>query len=107
MNWRKSYAHLKLMVTIHSLATGPGDIRKRLVDAHLIFHVLRREDFPKELQSDWEWVMKELTRFGPIYNSKGEQSIGTVQNTCNKIKNKTGIKIAKKLLDMYIYLENH
>ena len=51
--------------------------------------------------------MKELTKFEPIYNSNGEVFRGSVQNTCNRIKNKTGVKIAKKILDMFTYLEYH
>ena len=107
MNCKPSYAHEKLAVTIHSLATGPGDIRKRLINAYLIFHTLGKEDFPKELQSDWDWVMKELKKFGPIRRDDGSVFRGSVENTCNKIKNKTGVKIAKKLLDMYLYLEHN
>lgn len=107
MDWKKSYAHEKLTLTIHSLATGAGDVRQRLASAFTIFHTLKKEDFPVELQSDWEWVHNELTKFGPIYNEKGEPIIGSVQNTCNKIKNSTGVKIAEKILEIYIYLDWH
>ena len=107
MEWKKSYAHEKLMLAIHSLATGPGDVRERLVHAFTIFHTLRKENFPEELQSDWEWVHEQLTKYGPIYNEKGEPIIGAVQNTCSKIKNSTGVKIAEKILEIYTYLEWH
>ena len=107
MSWRKSYAHQKLRETIYSLATGPGDIRKRLVMAHRGFFTLKKENFPKELQSDWEWVLKELKKFGPLLREDGSVFRGSVEHTCSKIKNKTGVKIANKILDMYIYLKQH
>ena len=106
MKWNKSYAHQKLRETIYSLAIGPGDIRKRLAQAYQGFFTLKKEHFPKELQSDWEWVLNELTKFGPLLREDGSVFRGSVEYTCSRIKNKTGVKIAKKILDMYISLKH-
>lgn len=100
-----SYARQKLRETIYSLATGPGDIRKRLTQVYNGFSYIKKTDFPKELQSDWEWIQKELKKFGPIIND-GFVSRSAVENTCNRIKNKTGVKIAEKILKIYISLES-
>lgn len=52
-----SYARGKLREAIFSLATGPGDIRKRLIQAHNAFFIrLKNNQFPVELQSDWKWI---------------------------------------------------
>lgn len=101
-----SYAKGKLRSTIYSLAIGPEDIRKRLAQAYHGFFTLKKEDFPEKLQSDWEWIQKELTKFGPILREDESVFKGSVEHTCSKIKNKTGVKIAQKLLDIYLDLEN-
>lgn len=72
MNIQYSYAKEKLAATIESLATDPNDVRKRLSKSYLIFHTLNENDFPVELQEDWKWIMKELNKYDPIYNVKGE-----------------------------------
>lgn len=100
-----SYAKGKLRETIYSLATGPGDIRKRLVQAHLGFVFLKKEHFPENLQSDWEWINKELRKCGPLKREDGSIFRGPVEHTCSKIQNKTGVKIAKKILEIYLSLE--
>jgi hypothetical protein len=107
MNLKFSYAQGKLRETIYCLAIGPGDIRKRLAQAYQGFFSLKKEHYPKELQNDWEWIQKELKKSGPIIRENGTVFRGSVVNTCNRIKNKTGVKIAKKLLDMYLFLEAH
>lgn len=103
-----SYARGKLREAIFSLATGPGDIRKRLIQAHNAFFIrLKNNQFPVELQSDWEWIQNELTKKEPI--RRGNESvisrISRVENTCMSIKNKTGVKIAQKILKIYESLE--
>jgi len=100
-----SYARQKLRETIFSLATGPGDIRKRLTQAYYGFFKLKNKDFPLELQSDWECIQNELKEFGPIIREDGSVFRGAVENTCIRIKNQTGVKIAKKILKIYISLE--
>ena len=107
VDWSKSYIHGKLREVIYSLAVGPDDIRKRLIQAHKGFFHLKKEQFPVELQSDWEWVMKQLTKFGPVEREDGTIFRGSVENTCNRTKRKTGVKIAKKILEIYLYLKQH
>ena len=103
---KHAYARQKLRETIYSLAIGPGDIRKRLTHAYNGFFNLKKTDFPENLQLDWEWIQKELKKFGPIIREDGSIFRGAVENTCNRIKNKTGVKIAEKMLNIYRYLES-
>lgn len=100
-----SYVKDKLRETIYSLAIGPEDIRKRLAHAYQGFFALRNEHFPEKLQPDWKWIQKELTKFGPLKREDGSIFRGSVDHTCSKIKKKTGVKIAKKILNIYLSLE--
>ena len=107
MKTNYSYADGKLRETIYSLAVDPDDIRKRLARAYGAFlFILKKEHFPEKLQSDWEWIQKELKKFGPVIREDGSVFRGSVEHTCSRIKNKTGVKIAKRLLDMHLNLEN-
>ena len=94
---RYHYACEKLGSAIETLATSPGDVRARLLDAFLIFHTMNTDDFPKEFQSDWKWIIKEMTKNGHRETSNGRFLIGSGENTMSKIKNKTGVKIAKRI----------
>jgi len=45
--------------------------------------------------------MKELTKFGPLLDYKGEPWRGSVENTMKKVRNRTGVKIAEAIYDLY------
>lgn len=94
------YANEKLDQAVYSLAILPGDVRSRLKIAFSGFHTLREDNFPPKLKKDWKWIKKQLTRFGPIYNYKGDPTIGSVDNTMRKIKNSTGAKIASRIYNL-------
>jgi len=98
---RHAYAVEKLATAIRCLATHPGDVRERLIAAHLCFHTLQERDFPPEHIEKWKSVMKELTKFGPLLDYKGEPWRGSVENTMKKVRNRTGVKIAEAIYDLY------
>jgi len=106
IEWSRSYVHGKLREIIYSLAVGPDDIRKRLFYAHQGFAHIRKEQFPEELQADWEWVISQLTKFGPVVHY-GTLTRGSVEHTCSRIRKQTGVKIANKILEIYLYLEHN
>ena len=101
MNTRYGYAQEKLFNAVHALAVGPGDVRSRLLVAYAHAHTLGAENFPEELRKDWEDIGKSLNRFGPIYDYEGQVSRGSVEHTLNRIKNRTGSKIAKKFFHLF------
>lgn len=107
MSWDSSYIQGKLRETIYSLAVGPEDIRKRLVQVYGGFCHLTKDQFPSEVQSDWEWILKELKKYGPLIREDGTIFKSSVEHTCIRIKKKTGVKIANRILAVYIYLVNH
>ena len=104
---RYDHAIEKLTNVVECLATHPGDVRERLLIAHSLCLGLTTRSFPEHLQSDWEWVMKELTKFGPMTMVDGTNYYGAVENTMKKIRKSTGVKIAKKLYQMYWSLSSN
>jgi hypothetical protein len=101
------YVKEKLSQAVYSLAVLPGDVRNRLRLAFLTFHTLRQDDFPLALQKDWLWIKKQLTRFGPVYDYKGDVAVGSVDNTMRIIRNSTGVKIAKRIYNLNMEIENY
>lgn len=94
------YADQLLSQTLDTLATSPGDVRSRLLAAYSIFHPLTSEHFPESLRSDFDWVIKQLTKREPYINSEGEVKKGSVQVSLEHMRNSTGVKIATKLLKL-------
>jgi hypothetical protein len=92
------YADEKLSNAIRLLAVHPGDVRSRLLVAFMEFHPLNEHDFPPTLQKHYRWVMKQLTKRGPLLDDKGDIYCGSVEHTLRRIRNSTGAKIAERLL---------
>ena len=101
MNNRWSYADEKLTRATHLLAVLPGDVRSRLFHAFMEFHPLKDSDFPPKLQRHYRWVMRQLTKRGPVFDYKGEVSRGSVEYTLSHIRNSTGSKIAERLVMLH------
>lgn len=99
------YAHEKLLGALESLATGPGDVRARLLTAYETFHPLTPSHFPLHLRKDFGWVLKQLKKREPIYDSKGRLVRGSVEETLRHIKNITGAKIATRIYRLYHALD--
>ena len=96
-----NYIREKLNISIEQLATGKGNVRERLKTAYMTFHTLQKEDFPSELQKDWEWIINQMTKFGPVLGEDESILQGSVENTMHRIKNLTGEKIAKRIFMLY------
>ena len=106
-NMKYSYAREKLGVAIETMAIGEGDVRQRLLQAYMSFHPLNSNHFPQEFQERWEWIEKQITKFGPEYDYKGEPVVGSVENTMKKIRKATGTKIAVELYALNWELHNN
>lgn len=101
-----SYAHEKLLAALESLASGPGDVRERLLAAYQTFHPLKQSHFPPDLRKDFEWVLRQLTKHKPIYDYKRRLDRGSVEETLRCIKNVTGVKIATRIYRLYHALDS-
>lgn len=99
---RKSYSYTneKLTQAVYLLAVGSGDVRERLISAYMEFHTLTENDFPEELKKDWLDINKALTKYPPFIDYKGDVAIGSVGMTMRRIKRKTGVKIAQKIVNL-------
>jgi len=95
------YTAEKLTNTLECLATHPGDVRERLTSTFLCFQTLRSDDFPPENREDWDWVLKEITKYGPLVDQRGEVWRGSVENTMRRVRKSTASKIAKKIYELY------
>jgi len=95
------YADEKLSRAVRLLAVLPGDVRSRLLHAFMEFHPLKEADFPPKLQKHYRWVMKQLTKRGPVFDHKGEVYRGSVEHTLSHIRNSTGAKIAERLVMLH------
>ena len=61
----------------------------------------RVEELPEENRKDWEWIIKEVTKCGPLSDSEGNVWRGSVENTMKTVRNSTASKIAKKFYQLY------
>lgn len=95
-----TYAHEKLTSAVHILAIGPGDVRSRLWHAYLEFSPIRKDHLPVDLQSDYEWIIKQLTRYEPNEIERLRMGKGMVQATLSRIKNSTGARIAQRIAEL-------
>lgn len=95
------YAYEKFNDALHSLATGPDDVRQRLRSAYWHFRPAGKKHLPEQLQNDYEWVLNQLTRFGPVVGRDGKVLRSAVDETLNRIRNTTGSKIAERILHIY------
>jgi hypothetical protein len=79
------------------LAIGEGDVRGRLRSAFKPLRMLREEEVPIEMRSDFLWVMRQLTRLGPEVGPDGTMYKTAVDHTMSRIRNITGRKIAERI----------
>lgn len=100
-NNQYGYAVEKLTSAIAVLISHPGDARARLYSAFLTFHTLQERDFPPHLVKKWQWIIKELTKFGPLVDLNGKVWRGSVEHTMSRIRNSTASKIIKMINELY------
>ena len=79
------------------LAIGEGDVRERLRSAFKPLRMLREEEVPIEMRSDFLWVIRQLTRHGPEVGPDGTMYKTAVNHTMSRIRNITGRKIAERI----------
>lgn len=103
----RDYVIEKLTTALDCLATHPGDARHRLIAAWGSLHKLDVADFPDEYKKDWQWVVGELTKYGPLVRCDGMLIRGTVENTMPRRKNKTASRIATKIYELYWQLSEN
>ena len=96
-----SYAKEKLNTAVQLLAKGKGDVRSRLFSAYLEFHTLAEDDLPEEFRESWKWIISKLTKNEPSRDYKGDIIEGSVQQSLKHMQNRTGAKIADRILEIH------
>ena len=100
-----NYPTSELREAVKILATGEKDVRKRIVSIAAIAK-LNENDFPNELKEDWNWIIKNMTKEEPRYLSNGKMLFSSIENTMKSIHNSTGSKIAERIFNLYINLQD-
>ena len=88
-----SGAREKFYRAVCALATGPGDVRSRLETAYLALMATPPAVLPKCLRTEYEWVLKKLTEREKVFPWEGR-----LQATLRSMQNRTGVKIAEKIV---------
>lgn len=102
-DFERSKAHSvneRLSSAVRSLATGKGDVRKRLEVAILEIIPLRTEDFPERLQSDFDWIIEQSTKF------QAQHEEGNLKATMKRVRNSTGEQIAVRLYGLHLEVQS-
>ncbi len=77
----------------HVLAIGPGDVRSRLKDTLYYLALVQQEQLPPEFREDFEWVIKSLTKRKARHPQETD-----FDATLRSMQNRTGVKIAQRIL---------
>lgn len=101
-----SYAREKLGAAVYSLATGPGNIKTRLLGAYSSFPTLKDSDFPDEYRDDWRFIHGILTAEEASFDSKGKVTTGKVQNTLKVLDEDVCVQIAERICDLESRLQH-
>jgi hypothetical protein len=100
-NMSAYYVLEKLNQAVYALATGTGDVQRRLADAYLCFAPASPEDIPYEdLRRTFAGVIDDLA-FEP---AKGNE--GMVAATLRITNDEDARAIAKRILELYIELRD-
>jgi hypothetical protein len=114
------YVREKFCEAVRILATGPGDVRSRLLTAWCgPLYVITPDKIPNKYKDDFVWITSQLHRFkedwtGQLDDLKKKESVdknfrdkyshlypNQVEATLNRINNKTGAKIASRIFYLY------
>lgn len=92
----------RVYLAVQQLCTARGDVRKRLEIAVMTLLPLQVRNFPSSLQKDFEWVIRESTK----YESSCPQFRGDLEATMMRIRNSTGQKIAQRIFNIYSSIQD-
>lgn len=89
-----SYVLGKLRLASDALASGSGNVKKRLGNAFIShLHVIGDPDFPSDLVGDWQWIMDRLTAAGP-----DEQGHDSVNRTLGQMTDEEATEVVQRIL---------
>lgn len=96
------YALEKLRVAAYFLAIGEGDVRSRLKEAYRHMTAVFPRDIPASLRPEFEEIVRSLTK-----HPKRHEQDSALDHTLSRMRNRTGSKIAQRILNLKSDLEGH
>ncbi|MFZ6028689.1 MAG: hypothetical protein ACOYYS_13305 [Chloroflexota bacterium] len=93
-----TYACENFGVAVHCLATGPGEIKTRLLSAFLSISCLTSRDIPEEMQPQFNRLRSLLTDVGP------QNDIGKVSGRLRYMRKDKATQIAELFLSIHMQL---
>jgi rhamnogalacturonyl hydrolase YesR len=90
----------KLHQVVDTLATHPGYIRERLIDAGLILVQLLNSDLPPKYQQEFASIREALTNVDPRGNE------GRLAATVNSMSSEDAAQIANRIVQLMFSLQN-
>lgn len=100
-----SRARRLLLQAERYLAVGEGDVRERVKRAYLRLRTLQAGELPVELRSEWQAIIREVTRYGPEEDRYGLVR-NSVDHTLLRMRNKTARRIAERIYRLHAYLSH-
>jgi hypothetical protein len=100
-----SRARRALLQAEYNLAVGEGDARQRLRRTYRHLRSLQAAGLPPQLRSEWQTVLREMTRFGPEFDRYGLVR-NALEHTMSRIRNRTARKIAERIYRIHAHLSH-
>lgn len=101
------YAHGCLLKASRTLATGPGNVRTRLLDAYSEFGHLTEGHFPEHLRADFRWIMARLGKHPARISEDRKVLRSSAEESLRHMQNRTGVEIAGRLLNLLNALDTY
>lgn len=103
-----SYADEKFSNAVRSLATSPGAIHERLIEAivYHISHVDAQRDMPKGLQVEFEKLMDRLTKDSPD-KSQFAAGEGKIHASVRKLSIEEAVEVAEEILALTYRIKSY
>jgi hypothetical protein len=92
----EGYAHEKLMLAVHALATGVSPLQKRLADAAQLLIRLQPDDFPEDLRRMFEGVIDDLS----FDQAQGDE--GRIAATMKITSDEDASAIAGRIFSLFV-----
>ena len=94
------YASDLFKSAVYLLAVGPGDVRSRLREAFDKFYPVQSHLLPDDIKKEYDCIFKQLTK-----REKRFPSDGKVDATLYRMRNSTGAKIAKRIVELKLRMD--
>ncbi|MGK4568181.1 hypothetical protein [Flavobacterium sp. 3HN19-14] len=95
------YLAKKFSMLIEGLIIGEGNAKERLLENSFLLHSVFGLNFPEELNSQKEKIIKQLSKF-PVLVEDDKIIWSSYDRTIQKIRKSTASKIIKEIYNLYI-----